>query len=457
MSVTRKIMAVILAAVLVLLSQISLADFSGGPVMNEEYYIDKMQTPESRLKLRDEPSANGKILGQYYAGCRVCVINKKADWFQVEIGGKWGWMMAQFLRPAADYQYPPLPPAGIVLYPYATGDSPALQSLADNSIIMRIAPGNVVKVLGTLDDNWVHVAVTNEYGLETDGKMAATSVSHAESSGDGYVYCTNLNETVNLREKPSYDSNVVCQLYSGTPVMLLFDNYPTDNFARVRVGMMDGYMDSKYIRYPTEYSLARNPWAELQVKSCDVTNFFVDAVWKKPAAMTVTDQDMICILGKCTDKVTGENVYYCKGKVWVIGVENPIFEPDGEVPQMRTWYFTIPQNMVKINGKGSISATGKLKEDTIAYWNMVFDPQTGDYNPTADSEGNLMYKVLPGGAKVLIHSCEYGFPMNGYIADSSRWLCIDVLEGGDESWVYVPKDAVEFDSRLIAPEKYMNG
>ena len=49
------------------------------------------------LNLRQEPSIASKVLGQFPTGTLVEIIQPGADWHQVEVGGKTGYMMSKFL------------------------------------------------------------------------------------------------------------------------------------------------------------------------------------------------------------------------------------------------------------------------------------------------------------------------------------------------------------------------
>lgn len=50
-----------------------------------------------KLNLRKEASTNSKCLGQYGPGTAMKVLKKDGDWFKVEVDGKTGWVMSQYL------------------------------------------------------------------------------------------------------------------------------------------------------------------------------------------------------------------------------------------------------------------------------------------------------------------------------------------------------------------------
>ena len=126
-------------------------------------YIRTLQSYNSRVKLRALPSANGKILGQYYAGTPVFILDYHAiyhgevldDWSRVIIGDVEGYMMNEFLVPRSDEKTPgeifPLREANTTLWTLWEG--------REWLPIDTLDAGAEVEVLGTTSDDMVHVAV----------------------------------------------------------------------------------------------------------------------------------------------------------------------------------------------------------------------------------------------------------------------------------------------------------
>ena len=57
---------------------------------SEAYTIKPLQTEDSRVKLRAQPSRNAAVLGAYYDGAPVTVHSVSGEWAQVSVGGRDG-------------------------------------------------------------------------------------------------------------------------------------------------------------------------------------------------------------------------------------------------------------------------------------------------------------------------------------------------------------------------------
>ena len=114
------------------------------------FQIKELQTFDSRVKLREQPSKNGTVMGQYYAGTEVRVLGVQGDWANVVIGDATGYMMREFLV-AGDALSPTM---GEIL-PDDTGSIPVWDR--NGKEIGSVLPGTI-QVLGTVDDMTLHVA-----------------------------------------------------------------------------------------------------------------------------------------------------------------------------------------------------------------------------------------------------------------------------------------------------------
>lgn len=61
------------------------------------------------LNLREEPSQNSRVLGQFFNGKQVTVLGDLGDWLHVEVDGVQGFMMPAFLQPAVWGDVPNIP------------------------------------------------------------------------------------------------------------------------------------------------------------------------------------------------------------------------------------------------------------------------------------------------------------------------------------------------------------
>ena len=65
----------------------------GDPTGFETWYV----AGPGKLNLRKEASKSSTSLGQYEPGTAMKVLKKEGDWYKVEVGGKTGWVMAEYL------------------------------------------------------------------------------------------------------------------------------------------------------------------------------------------------------------------------------------------------------------------------------------------------------------------------------------------------------------------------
>lgn len=449
----KRMTGIILALALVMTSVSALAGLIENSSMRDEYYIIDMQTYDSRLKLRKDPSTNGKILGQYYAGCHVFVTNIIGQWAQVDTGAQTGWMMIEFLMPVAGSSGVHEPPLGTLMYPYSAGNGVALQNIYNYTTIRFLQPTGTVSVLGTIGDRWVIAGVPNENGGYDYGVIESTSVKQAEQ--EAVVWCKNEKETVNLREKPSYDSKVICKLYPGVRVNRLFDNYPTDNFDHVRVGSMDGYIDKKFLQINPDGSFPYCAgWAQVQQRQSTST-FFADAVWTRPSRLDIEPDEIFYVLGNYRRAVDGKECWYCAKQTWVTGLKNDEAEYSNgdEVPQLRWCFFEILQKDAQSFPGRSCRTTGVINRNVDGYGSLTLDPASNRYYP--DEFANR--QTIPAGTEVTIWQSENGAPNLHYAYASDEWLYVEDRSGNTLWSGYVPKNAVDYDKNIEVPYTGMNG
>ena len=156
----KKLLCVFLALGLLisLLPSAALAVSNGSTL-----YIRMLQSYNSRVKLRALPSENGQILGQYYTGTPVFILDYHAiyhgeileDWSRVRIGGVKGYMMTEFLVSHSDETTPG------EIFPLRETDTTLWKLTEDWEWVPidTLAAGEKVEVLGTTADDKVHVAV----------------------------------------------------------------------------------------------------------------------------------------------------------------------------------------------------------------------------------------------------------------------------------------------------------
>lgn len=229
----------------------------------EELRIYQTTGEYDRVKLRESPG--GRVIGQYYNNVLVTPLKQEGDWTYISIGGREGWMMSEFLLPV-DEEWQASEgwrSQGEVGVPYASqyGVRP-LYATTDafyENVLLWMKDVSV-EVLGTLDEEWLHVRVCSSDGQITYGYASAWGITWTENLGHAEVDTGDPAQRLNLRWSPSTSAEVRAQLYSGTEVQLLFDHHTNgDGWAKVRVGDLMGYVSEEYLNYSSAGVLPFEP------------------------------------------------------------------------------------------------------------------------------------------------------------------------------------------------------
>ena len=165
------------------------------------------------LNLRQTPSLSAKVLGQFPTGTLVEIIQPGADWHQVEVNGKTGYMMAKYLNDGQQAQ------AATVRTNSGIGLNVREEPDMDGAILTSVKNGASVTVTQK-GKNWCRV---NIGGVE--GFMATEFLTFAKPSDHtGRVaIVSNPRDTqvLNLRQQPSLDSKVLAYYRNGARVTIL--------------------------------------------------------------------------------------------------------------------------------------------------------------------------------------------------------------------------------------------
>lgn len=206
---------------------------------------------DDRVKLRDRPGTDGAVLGQYFAHTLVEVLEAGNTWSRVRIGGaREGYMMSKFLSydigedAAANEGIPGSVHSGtqadgtLTLYSAPAADASALLSMPAGAFYVR--------VLGTIDENWLHIRCENgQTGERVSGFASILHITQTENMSTAVVDTGDAAQKLNLREKPEGNARVIARFFSGAAVYLLFDNHVNgDGWTHVLSGDITGYMKS---------------------------------------------------------------------------------------------------------------------------------------------------------------------------------------------------------------------
>ena len=206
------------------------------------------------LNLRQTPSLTAKVLGQFPTGTLVEVTGYHGDWYEVEVNGMSGYMMAQFLTGDLNVQ------TATVRTNTGIGLNVREEPGTDGAIITSVANGQTVTVTQK-GKNWCRVTVGG-----ADGFMATEYLRFGSSGSSGSTGGTvtgkravvaNPRDTqvLNLRQQPSLDARVLDYYRNGTAVTIL-ESGKTWHKVQVEDGKV-GYMMAKYLNVTGESAETR--------------------------------------------------------------------------------------------------------------------------------------------------------------------------------------------------------
>ncbi|MGC4192315.1 MAG: SH3 domain-containing protein [Thermomicrobiales bacterium] len=208
------------------------------------------------IRLRDEPSTSGTILGEYSEGTVVHVIDGPVNgtdgslWYQVSVGGNTGYIVQDWLA------------AGGSMYPDITGtawtnDSVEFRSgpSTSSASMGTIPAGTEVSLTGQTMDGFISAIYNGQNGwifgayLGSQGDSAPSTATEApaEESVDwsGPTGAWHTNDSVNLRTEASTSSTTIVELPTSTNVTLT--GAVANGFAQASTDYGDGWISQQYL------------------------------------------------------------------------------------------------------------------------------------------------------------------------------------------------------------------
>ncbi len=221
----KRCFAVLVAALLMLLPALSLADAA--------YLAVKGGT----LNLRESASQTANILGRYPTGTWVMILEEGETFHRVQVGGKTGYMMKSYLTAGNDSAIA----ARFVRTNTGTGVN-LRESPADAGTVMTgVAEGTKVDVL-VKGVGWYKVRVNSLTGYIASKYLAT-------EAGGTFEYAVVNNpkytQVLNLRETASTSAVILGKYKNYTPVSVLQRG---DAWCKVQVGDKTGYMMTSYLK-----------------------------------------------------------------------------------------------------------------------------------------------------------------------------------------------------------------
>ena len=210
--------------------------------------IVTFSTPTERVKLRERPDDSARVMGQYYGGQPVEILEDGKQWELVSIGGRTGYMMKKFLTDLTeDAQLP----VATIRYVGEGGTLPLYDQAGGTGRVIAQMPRGKVQVLGTVSQDWLHVRYEAADGTALIGFASALSITWPGEAGQSQVTTKN-NEKLPMRAEPSKSAAELGNFYPGVVVDLLIEDSATKGWAHVRVGSSVGYMQTAYLQAVVE-------------------------------------------------------------------------------------------------------------------------------------------------------------------------------------------------------------
>jgi uncharacterized protein YgiM (DUF1202 family) len=373
-----------------------------------------------RVKLRAEPSQKADVLGQYFAGVNVTVLDVTGDWAHVRIGTREGFLMRRFLENGAT--------AGVsanegilgeIRFPDADGTLPLLAAPDKHAdTLARMADdlqAGCVTVLGTVGEHWLHVHWYTANGDVLTGFAASDAVTQAENMDSAAVDTGSAVNRLHLRAAPSQSAASLGRYFSGTRVYRLFDDHVNgDGWERVRVMDAVGYMMQTYLDYSTGGISAYMPPLTV-ARHASIPVF--DCANAANAADTVTDADHIAVLGERSGRLAVQ-----------IGTGDP---------------FALRYGYVDAQSVTRVTAAASTLGVVCASADIVRSDGQG-MSDTCASKGAQL--------RVYGSAASPGEPVSQhYVQPGDGWLLCDVeVRAGTWMTGFLPADAVAFDPALVA-------
>ncbi len=206
-----------------------------------------------RLMLRQYPDTKSVILGRYYNGTRVAILEYGATWCRVQVDGIYGYMMTKYLSFTGSYMPTPTTqpsvPSGST-YATVTGQK------AGEWLNLRALPSKDSGVLGKYYNNqsvlvlsygaeWCRVQVDGKTGYMMTRYLSFSSMGTTTQGTLAVISNPIATQKLNLRAQADMYSDSLRQFYNGVVVTIL--KYGAD-WCYVEVDGLKGYMMTQYLR-----------------------------------------------------------------------------------------------------------------------------------------------------------------------------------------------------------------
>lgn len=195
------------------------------------------------LNLRQTASLDAKVLGQYWTGTWVEILEKGDTWCKVKVGGKTGYMMTKYLHDGT---------SGTTLYVRTnTGIGLNLREGPSTSaaILTSYPVDTPVNVLQK-GLNWHKVQVNGVVGYMSSRYLASAKAPAYTKPVEKPFVATlkNINggSVVNFRLYPGMKTKIIKAVPVGTQVTVLETGV---NWSKVEIDGQQGYVSTYFLKY----------------------------------------------------------------------------------------------------------------------------------------------------------------------------------------------------------------
>lgn len=195
------------------------------------------------LNLRQTPSLQAKVLGQYWTGTWVEILEKGDTWCKVKVAGKTGYMMTKYLNAAG---------AQNTLY-VRTNTGIGLNLRAEPNMSAQILTSFPIDTAVTVlqkGKEWHKVQVGEESGFMASRYLAASKApvytKPVETPFTATLKNINGGSVVNFRLYPGMKTKILRTVPVGTQVTVLEKGV---NWSKVELEGQQGYVSTYFLKY----------------------------------------------------------------------------------------------------------------------------------------------------------------------------------------------------------------
>jgi len=235
--------------------------------MCDSLFVDNRETDKihpERLNMRLTPEKDGDLLGLYYSGAEVTVLEPDSDGYtKVEIGGITGYMASEYLitsdevirRYGNSGGFGEFRAAQIDLTGMWKVRTPLLESAdAKAAQLAYLENGEAVRLVAVLNE-WAYILVQMD-GEEKYGYVPLDVLTDVGAQKTVLISGAKADTRVYLYAQPTNNAKPVMTLKNGTACFNLFGR-TVGGWHRVRVGGVSGWI--KYTQNASLYELGDEP------------------------------------------------------------------------------------------------------------------------------------------------------------------------------------------------------